>query len=64
MSDLRTINKIVTGMHTQDGAGVKLVRVIGRNDTADFDPLASFATTTLLRKVLIPPSLLMERVFI
>ena len=38
MSDLRTINKIVTGMHTQDGAGVKLVRVIGRNDTADFDP--------------------------
>ncbi|NLH46030.1 MAG: pirin family protein [Acholeplasmataceae bacterium] len=38
MSDLRTINKIVTGMHTRDGAGVKLVRVIGRNDTADFDP--------------------------
>ncbi len=38
MSDLRTINKIVTGMQTQDGAGVKLVRVIGRNDTTDFDP--------------------------
>ena len=38
MSDLRTINKVVTGMHTQDGAGVKLVRVIGRNDTTDFDP--------------------------
>lgn len=38
MDDLRTINKIVTGMHTQDGAGVKLVRVIGKPDTTDFDP--------------------------
>ena len=33
-------------------------------DTADFAPLAPFWTTTLLRKVLMPPLLLMERVFI
>lgn len=38
MGDLRTINKIVTGTATQDGAGVKLVRVIGKADTTDFDP--------------------------
>lgn len=38
MGDLRTINKIVTGNPTQDGAGVKLVRVIGKPDTTDFDP--------------------------
>lgn len=35
---LRTINKIVRGTHTQDGAGVKLVRVISRPDVAEFDP--------------------------
>jgi len=38
MKTLRTIKKIVTGIQTQDGAGVKLVRVIGYNDTAKFDP--------------------------
>ena len=38
MSEIRTIRKIVTGTPTQDGAGVKLVRVIGKADTADFDP--------------------------
>lgn len=38
MSDVRTIRKIVTGVQTEDGAGVKLVRVIGRGDTKDFDP--------------------------
>lgn len=38
MSQLRTIKKTVTGQRTVDGAGVKLVRVLGRNDTADFDP--------------------------
>lgn len=38
MNKLRTIRKIVTGKHTVDGAGVKLVRVIGRDDTQEFDP--------------------------
>ena len=38
MSEIRTIRKIVTGTPTQDGAGVKLVRVIGKADTTDFDP--------------------------
>lgn len=35
---LRTINKIITGTHTQDGAGVKLVRVISKPDVEAFDP--------------------------
>ena len=35
---LRTIRKIVTGTTQYDGAGVKLVRVIGRPDVEDFDP--------------------------
>jgi quercetin 2,3-dioxygenase len=35
---LRTIRKIVTGNQTQDGAGVKLVRVISKPDVEDFDP--------------------------
>ena len=38
MSEIRTVRKIVTGNATQDGAGVKLVRVIGKPDTTDFDP--------------------------
>lgn len=38
MSDIRFVRKTVTGQHTTDGAGVKLVRVIGHNDTKDFDP--------------------------
>jgi redox-sensitive bicupin YhaK (pirin superfamily) len=38
MSELRTIKKIVTGKNAVDGAGVKLVRVIGYYDTKEFDP--------------------------
>ena len=38
MSDMRSIRKIITGKHAVDGAGVKLVRVIGHGDTKDFDP--------------------------
>lgn len=38
MSKLRTINKIVTGYATVDGAGVKLVRVLGPKNVKDFDP--------------------------
>ena len=38
MSDIRSIRKIITGKNTVDGAGVKLVRVIGHGDTKDFDP--------------------------
>jgi len=35
---LRTIRKVVTGTSQYDGAGVKLVRVISRPDTQEFDP--------------------------
>lgn len=38
MSKVRNIRKIVTGQRAVDGAGVKLVRVIGNRDTKDFDP--------------------------
>ena len=38
MSGTRAIRKIVTGKQAVDGAGVKLVRVIGRDDTQEFDP--------------------------
>lgn len=38
MSEVRNIRKIVTGQKAVDGAGVKLVRVIGNRDTQDFDP--------------------------
>lgn len=38
MSDIRTIRRIITGENTVDGAGVKLVRVFGFNDTKDLDP--------------------------
>lgn len=34
----RSIKRIVRGIATQDGAGVKLTRVIGNNDVYDFDP--------------------------
>ncbi len=34
----RNVIKTVTGMHTQDGAGVNLVRVISNRDVEDFDP--------------------------
>lgn len=35
---IRTVNKVVTGTTQYDGAGVKLVRVIGRADVKEFDP--------------------------
>jgi redox-sensitive bicupin YhaK (pirin superfamily) len=35
---IRTIKRVVQGQPAVDGAGVKLVRVFGRDDTADFDP--------------------------
>jgi Pirin-related protein len=38
MGDIRKIKRKVAGKQTVDGAGVKLVRVIGREDTKDFDP--------------------------
>ena len=38
MNEIRSIRRIVTGKPATDGAGVKLVRVIGYNDTKDFDP--------------------------
>lgn len=38
MDTLRTVKKIVTGVNAVDGAGVKLVRVLGYHDTKDFDP--------------------------
>lgn len=34
----REVKRIVTGTAATDGAGVKLVRVLGYGDTADFDP--------------------------
>lgn len=34
----RTVKKVVTGSTQYDGAGVKLVRVIGKPDVEDFDP--------------------------
>lgn len=34
----RKVRKVVTGKNAVDGAGVKLVRVIGSKDTQDFDP--------------------------
>jgi len=38
ISKIRAVCKIVTGVHTEDGAGVKLLRLIGHSDTKDFDP--------------------------
>ncbi len=38
MKEFRTIQRIVTGQNAVDGAGVRLVREIGYNDTKDFDP--------------------------
>ncbi|MDD4781119.1 MAG: pirin family protein [Tissierellia bacterium] len=35
---IRNIKKIVTGKKAVDGAGVRLVRVLGYNDVKDFDP--------------------------
>jgi len=38
MSEIRTVRKITKGMHAVDGAGVNLVRVVGYNDTTEYDP--------------------------
>lgn len=38
MDTLRKVIKIAKGQQAVDGAGVKLVRVIGYNDTKDYDP--------------------------
>lgn len=38
MSETRPIRLIVTGTHQVDGAGVKLVRVLGPAQTQEFDP--------------------------
>lgn len=38
MTGLRKIKKIITGRNTTDGAGVKLVRVFGKDDVEAFDP--------------------------
>ncbi len=38
MKDYRNIKKIIHGIATMDGAGVKLVREIGHGDVKDFDP--------------------------
>ena len=38
MNQTRRVKKIITGEQTVDGAGVRLVRVIGRKDTQEFDP--------------------------
>lgn len=36
--EIRNVRKTVTGTRTVDGAGVNLVRVLGRPDVKDFDP--------------------------
>lgn len=38
MQEYRSISRVVKGMETTDGAGVRLVRVFGSRDVADFDP--------------------------
>jgi redox-sensitive bicupin YhaK (pirin superfamily) len=38
MGKTREVRRIVTGLRQEDGAGVKLVRVIGHADVEDFDP--------------------------
>lgn len=38
MNKIRGVHKIVKGAKATDGAGVKLVRVIGYSDTKEFDP--------------------------
>lgn len=38
MNSFKTIRKITKGIPSVDGAGVKLVRVIGYNDTTEYDP--------------------------
>lgn len=38
MENLRKIRRIITGSPATDGAGVRLVRVLGHRDVRDFDP--------------------------
>lgn len=38
MAQLRPVRRVVAGSDQIDGAGVRLVRVIGRNDVEQFDP--------------------------
>ncbi len=38
MAQIRNIRRVVTGSNQVDGAGVRLVRVIGRGDVEEFDP--------------------------
>ena len=38
MTDIRNIQRVVTGRNAVDGAGVSLVRVFGYHDVMDFDP--------------------------
>ena len=38
MAQIRNIRRVVTGSNQIDGAGVRLVRVIGGGDVEDFDP--------------------------
>ncbi len=38
MMDYRKVQRVVTGVATQDGAGVKLTRVLGKPTVEDFDP--------------------------
>lgn len=35
---IKNVKKVVTGSRAIDGAGVRLVRVVGHNDVEDFDP--------------------------
>ncbi len=51
----------IAGMVSERDSGVQHQRL---TDTEDLAPLAVFSTTTLLRNVLMPPLLLIERVFI
>lgn len=38
MEKFRSVKKVVTGQNKTDGAGVKLVRVLGYHDVLEFDP--------------------------
>jgi len=38
MSQVRHIAKTVSGQRAVDGAGVRLIRVLGHNDVKEFDP--------------------------
>lgn len=38
MNNIRTIKKVIKGVHTSDGAGVKLVRVFAAAEVDEFDP--------------------------